>query len=238
MPPRSRCKRCPGQWAGEVPCAAARGATAPRESRRASARETPRVQQARALDQQRLTALDRQRVTCGDEAGVHRALTRRYGRAPAGARGIGSGPQTYGLTVTRLGALGAHGLHAVMTAEGATAADVLRPDVRQGLGPAPRPGEIVVMDHLRAHNAVGGPQAVARRGARLRYLPPSSPALSPLEPCWSEVQTALRTAKARTREALDRAITGALATSTEADAHGWVRHGGYALRERENRFRV
>jgi transposase len=165
-----------------------------------------------------------------DEAGVNLAMTRLYGRAPTGERVIGSVPQNYGPNVTMLGALGVQGLHAVMTVDGATDTDVFRTYVRQVLGPMLTPGEIVVMDNLGAHKAVGVQQALARRGARLLYLPPYSPDLSPIEPCWSKVKTVLRKAKARTREALDMAITGALATITDADAHGWFRHCGYALR--------
>ena len=165
-----------------------------------------------------------------DESGVNLALTRLYGRAPAGERVIGSVPQNYGPNVTMLGALGVHGLHAVMTVDGATDTDVFRTYVKQVLGPTLRPGDMVVMDNLRAHKAVGVQQALARRGARLLYLPPYSPDLSPIEPCWSKMKTALRTAKARTREALDNAITGALAIITDADAQGWFRHCGYALR--------
>jgi transposase len=163
-----------------------------------------------------------------DESGLNLAMTRLYGRAPTGERGIGSVPQTYGPNVTMLGALGVHGGPAVMTVDGATDTDVFHTYVKQGLGPPLWPGDMVVMDNLRAHKAVGVQQALARRGARLLYVPPYSPDLSPIEPCWAQVKTALRTAKARTREALDSAITGALATITEADAQGWFRHGGYA----------
>ena len=85
------------------------------------------------------------------------------------------------------------------------------------------------MDNLRAHKTGGVPQSIARRGARLPYVPPSSPDLSPLEPGWSKVKTGLRKAKARLREALDSAITAALATVTETDAQGWFRHCGYAI---------
>ena len=49
------------------------------------------------------------------------------------------------------------------------------------------------------------------------------------EPCWSKIKTFLRAAKARTREALDEAVTGALATVTEADARAWFAHCGYVL---------
>jgi transposase len=165
-----------------------------------------------------------------DESGVNLAMTRLYGRAPTGERVIGNVPQNYGPNVTMLGALGVHGLHAVMTVDGATDTEVFRTYVKQVLGPTLRPGDIVVMGNLRAHKAVGAQQALASRSARLLYLPPYSPDLSPIEPCWSKVKTALRKAKARTREALDRAITGALATVTDADAQGWFRHCGYALR--------
>ena len=116
-----------------------------------------------------------------------------------------------------------------MPVEGATDADVFRTYVTHVLGPTLRPGDIVVMDNLRAHKAVGVQQALARRGARLVSLPPYSPDLSPIEPCWSNVKTALRTAKARTRSALDTAITQALPTVTRADAHGWFRPCGYAV---------
>ena len=85
------------------------------------------------------------------------------------------------------------------------------------------------MDNLRAHKARGVQQALARRGARLLYLPPYSPDLAPIEPCWSKVKTALRTAKARTRGALDTAIAAAMSTVSLADAYGWFNYCGYPL---------
>jgi transposase len=164
-----------------------------------------------------------------DESSVNLAMTRRYGRAPTGQRVIGSIPQNYGPNVNMLGALGVHGLHAVMTVDGATDADVFRTYIRQVLGPTLTPGDIVVMDNLRAHKARGVQQALARRGARLLYLPPYSPDLAPIEPCWSKVKTALRTAKARTRGALDTAIAAAMSTVSLADAYGWFNYCGYPL---------
>jgi transposase len=164
-----------------------------------------------------------------DESSVNLALTRRYGRAPPGKRVIGSVPQNYGPNVTMLGTLGVQGLHAVMTVDGATDADVFRTYVKQVLGPTLTPGDIVVMDNVRAHKALGVQQALARRGARLRYLPPYSPDLAPIEPCWSTVKTALRQAKARTRGALDTAMAAAMGTVSLADACGWFKHCGYPL---------
>jgi transposase len=165
-----------------------------------------------------------------DESGVNLAMTRLYGRAPAGERVVGSVPQNYGQSVTMLGALSVHGLRAVMTVAGATDADVFRTYVKQVLGPTLTRGDIVVMDNLQAHKAVGVQQAIARRGARLLYLPPYSPDLSPIEPCWSKVKTALRKVKARTRVVLDAAMAAAMVTVSHTDAWGWFKHCGYPLR--------
>jgi transposase len=94
-------------------------------------------------------------------------MTRLYGRAPKGKRVMGSVPHNYGQNVTMLGALGTAGLQAVMTVDGATDPEVFRAYIKRVLGPTVVPGDIVVMDNLRAHKAVGVQQALARRGARL-----------------------------------------------------------------------
>jgi transposase len=164
-----------------------------------------------------------------DESGVNLAMTRRYGRAPRGERVIGAVPQNYGPNVTMLAALGSHGVEAVMTIDGATDAEVFHIYVDQVLRPTLRPGDIVIMDNLRAHKAAGIREAIEQAGARVLYLPPYSPDLAPIERCWSKLKSLLRTAKARTREALDEAIAQALATITASDARGWFEHCGYAL---------
>src|SRR5262245_29704598 len=151
-------------------------------------------------------------------------MTRRYGRAPRGDRVIGAVPQNDGANVTMLAALGSHGVEAVMTIDGATDAEVFRVYVDQILRPTLRPGDIVIMDNLRAHTVAGIRAAIEQAGARLLYLPPYSPDLAPIERCWSKLKSCLRTAKARTREALDEAIAQALATITAADAQGWFQH--------------
>jgi hypothetical protein len=138
-----------------------------------------------------------------DESGVNLAMTRLYGRALRGTRGIGGVPQNDGQNVTRLSTLGAQGLQAVMTVDSATDAEVFQTYVKRVLRPTLRPGDIVVMDKLRAHQAVGVQQALACRGAHLVCLSPYLPELSPGEPCWSKVTMALRTAKARTCDAVE-----------------------------------
>jgi len=204
-------------------------AAAQKKSLHADERETDRVRQARAAYQGEIAALDAARFKFIDESGVNLAMTRLYGRAPRGERVVGTVPQNFGANVTMLAALGSHGVEAVMTIDGATDAEVFRVYVAQVLRPTLRPGDLVIMDNLRAHKGAGVREAIEQAGAQVLYLPPYSPDLSPIEPCWSKLKTALRAAKARTREALEDAIAQALATITVSDAHSWFHHCGYAL---------
>ena len=63
----------------------------------------------------------------------------------------------------------------------------------------------------------------------MRFLPPYSPDFAPIEQAFSKLKTFLRRSQARTRAALDDAITAGLATITAANAHAWFAHCGYHL---------
>ena len=131
---------------------------------------------------------------------------------------MGSAPQNYGENITMLGALSAEGLSALMTVDGATDGDVFTAFVREVLAPTLKEGDIVVLDNLGAHRSASARRAVEARGARLQFLPPYSPDMNPIERCWSKIKTALRAAKARTREALEAAIKQAMMTVSASDA--------------------
>jgi len=165
-----------------------------------------------------------------DESGITLALTRLYGRAPRGQRAVGSAPLNYGENVSLIGALGIGGLDAPMMIGGAVDGEVFRLWTEQILCPTLVEGDVVVMDNLQAHKVRGIREAIEGRGAKLIYLPPYSPDLSPIEPCWSKIKTALRAVGARTRQALERAIKQVLLTITESDALAWFAHCGYRLR--------
>jgi transposase len=177
-----------------------------------------------------MVPLDTAHLKFIDESGVNLAMTRPYGRAPRGERAVGVVPHNYGANVTMLAALSLQGVEAVMTIDGATDAEVFRAYVEYVLCPTLVPGDIVIMDNLRAHKVAGIHERIEACGARLIYLPPYSPDLSPIEPCWSKLKTLLRTAQARTRDGLDAAIQQVLTAVTPADAYGWFRHCGYVLR--------
>ena len=138
-------------------------------------------------------------------------------------------PCNYGPHVTLLGALGPSGLEALMTIDSATDGEVFRAFVEQVLCPTLQTGDVVVMDNLRAHKVAGIQEAITGCGARLIYLPPYSPDLSPIEPCWAKLKTLLRRVGARTRDTLEEAITQAMEGITASDALAWFAHCGYVV---------
>ena len=87
--------------------------------------------------------------------------------------------------------------------------------------------DIVVMDNLSAHKVTGVRELIEGRGAELRYLPPYSPDFNPIENCWSKIKQSLRTAKARSVEALEIGLAQALSTVSQENIQGCFKNCGY-----------
>jgi hypothetical protein len=62
----------------------------------------------------------------------------------------------------------------------------------------PMPGDIVVMENLSSHKRTAVRTAIKAADAELRYLPPYSPDLNPIEKAFSELKAKLRAAELRT----------------------------------------
>jgi transposase len=154
-------------------------------------------------------------------------MTRRYGRASHGERVREGAPAGHWRTLTLLGAITLDGLLASMTIESPTDGDVFLAYLEQVLCPRLRPGQIVVMDNLSAHKHPQVRMLIEQAGAQVLYLPPYSPDFNPIEQCWAKIKEYLRGAKARLCDALEQAITAAIATITQENSVAWFQHCGY-----------
>ena len=114
-----------------------------------------------------------------------------------------------------------------MTVSGAVNGDVFAACLDHVLGPMLVLGDVVVRDNLPAHKVAGLAELVEARGACLLYLPPYSPDFNHIELAFSKLRIWLRTARARTREALEAVIQTATDGITERDAKNWFDHCGY-----------
>jgi transposase len=171
---------------------------------------------------------DATRLVFVDETGSQTNMTPRTSRAPRGQRAYGQAPRNHGKNTTLIAALSAAGMGVAMTLEGAADADAFVAYLTHVLVPTLGAGQIVVMDNLSVHKDKRVAPLIAAAGCRLVYLPAYSPDFTPIEQAFSKIKTYLRRAQARTREALEAAITAALATITATDATGWFTACGYS----------
>ncbi len=156
-------------------------------------------------------------------------MTRLRGRAPRGERLIDKVPHGHWMTTTLIGALGVDGVRCSMVVDGPVNRDVFESFVEQVLLPSLRPGDIVVMDNLSSHKSDRVRSLIESRGAELKFLPPYSPDLNPIEMVFAKIKQLLRSLETRTKEALWGAMQPVLDRVTASDATNCFRHCGYTL---------
>ena len=165
-----------------------------------------------------------------DETGSNVAMTRRYARSTRGRPAYGTAPLQRGPNLTVVGAISAGvGVVAWEALDGAMTAARFLAFVTGTLLPALKRGQVVVMDNLAAHKTTAVRAAFAEAGVGVLYVPPYSPEYNPIELCWAGVKRWLRTAGARTREELRKAVAAALEAVEAAAVSRWVVHCGYRL---------
>jgi transposase len=86
---------------------------------------------------------------------------------------------------------------------------------------------VLVLDNLGSHKVAGVREAVEAAGATLRYLPPYSPDLNPIEQVFAKLKALLRSEAARTVEALWAAVGRLLARFPPAECARYLAHCGY-----------
>lgn len=156
-------------------------------------------------------------------------MTRLYARALRGQRIAEATPGGHWKITTILGAMSLKGMIATMTVEAATDREIFLAYVERVLCPALKPGDVVVMDNLSSHKVDGVCEAIEKAQAEVLYLPPYSPDLNPIEKAWAKLKQRLRSAKARSKEALDNAIAEALGLISANNARAWFKHCKYGL---------
>jgi transposase len=156
-------------------------------------------------------------------------MDRTHGRSASGKRVDGPAPHGHWLVTTLTAAVRLGGVpeRACLAFVGATDAMAFEDYAERRLAPSLRPGDIVVMDNLSSHKRPPPIRAIEAAGAEVRFLPPYSPDLNPIEMMFSKLKAYLRGAKARTVEALHDALGDGLRTVTASDIAGWFKACGY-----------
>lgn len=188
----------------------------------------PDVARARQRWREGQASLDPQKLIFIDETGCATNMIRLRGRALRGRRLRGSAPHGHWKITTFTAGLRTSGLTAPMVLDGPMNSEWFKAYVSQVLVPTLKPGDIVVMDNLSAHKSEDIRNAIEAAGAELRYLPPYSPDLNPIEQAFSKLKAHLRKHKERSIESLWNRIGSLLKSFTPTECQNFFRHAGYA----------
>ena len=154
-------------------------------------------------------------------------MTRTYGRSQRGTRVVEGVPFGRWQTTTFVGALRSTGFVAPLTVDGPINGQIFLAWVRQHLVPTLQAGDVVVMDNLSSHKVKGVREAIESVGAEVRYLPPYSPDLNPIELAFSKLKKLLRDGAERTVESLWNLCGSILDQFTNEECRNYFKHCGY-----------
>jgi transposase len=202
-------------------------ADAQKKSLRAAEQDRPDVSRHRRRWRVWQRYMDPGRLVFLDETSATTKMIRRYGRSLRGVRLVGATPHGHWKTTTFVAGLRASGIIAPLVLDGPMTGEWFKAYVEQALAPALQDGDVVVMDNLAAHKVAGVRETLRRVGASVLYLPPYSPDLNPIEQLFAKLKAMLRSAAARTREALWTTIGAALDAFPEPECRNYLAHCGY-----------
>jgi transposase len=186
------------------------------------------VAEARRRWKEEPPRLDPTKLGFVDESGASTKMARLYGRAKRGHRVVGRVPWGHWKTVTFVAGMRLDGFTAPFVIDCAMNGAIFVEYLRQSLAPSLKPGDIVVIDNLPAHKLDDVRAIIEAAGATLRYLPPYSPDLNPIELSFAKLKAHLRKAKERTIPALYDRIGQALQTFQAHEFPNYFREAGYA----------
>jgi len=155
-------------------------------------------------------------------------MARHYGRSLRGCRCLSALPHGHWQTSTFLAALRHDRIDAPFLVEGPMDADAFTAYLEHLLCPTLRPGDTLILDNLSTHKIPSVCRLLSACGAQVRYLPPYSPDLNPMELAIAKLKAHLRQAAARTLEGLLGAVADALDSFSTSHCQAFFRHAQYA----------
>jgi transposase len=194
----------------------------------AAEQERPDVAAARAAWKEDQPSLDPARLVFIDETGTSTTMARLRGRAQRGCRVTGRVPWGHWKTMTFVAGLRHDAITAPFVIDCAMTGAIFVEYIRQCLLPTLSPGDIVVMDNLPAHKGAAVRQLIEAAGAELRYLPPYSPDLNPIEQGFAKLKAHLRKAQERSLDALWQRIGKLLDLFQPGECANFFLNAGYA----------
>jgi transposase len=171
--------------------------------------------------------MEPERLVFIDETWTATNMARSHGRCTRGARLRMAVPHGHRKTTTLVAGLRLDGMVAPMVLDGPINGDWFEAYVARVLLPTLRPGDVVIMDNLSSHKRASVRAMIEAKGAKLRFLPPYSPDLNPIEMAFSKLKALLRKAAERTVAGLWEAIGRLVDVFTPRECANYFAAAGY-----------
>lgn len=167
-----------------------------------------------------------------DESGLNLSMSRSHAWVKRGAELVDRVPMNWGKNLTLIGAMRRSGWVVLTTMYATATKDRFVAWFRDLLLPKLRPGDVVVMDNLRAHHDERIRPLAAARSCEVRYLPPYSPDFNPIESAWALQKQFVRRCAPRDPSSLRRVARRARYRVTKRHCRNWFSHCGYTHQPR------
>ena len=162
-----------------------------------------------------------------DETGLNTKMARHHGRCLMGQRCLSAIPHGHWQSSTFIAALRHDGIEAPFLIEGPVDAEVFTAYLEQVLCPQLRQGDTLILDNLSTHKIQNVGRLLSAHGVGVRYLPPYSPDLNPIEMAFAKLKAHLRQQAARTLDELHSALATSLNSFAATHCRGFFRHAQY-----------
>jgi len=164
-----------------------------------------------------------------DESGSDLKQAVEYARAEGGNRAKAARPHVPGCRYSIIGAISITTIVAAMYIDTAVDSAIFETFIEKMLLKKLKPGQFVVMDNVSFHKREVIRTLIEGTGAKVVFLPPYSPDLSPIEKMWSKVKVIIKKLKPRTQSEFHDALFAGLGAVNSNDLESWYEECGYAV---------
>ena len=164
-----------------------------------------------------------------DESGAHLGMTSDYARMEGGKRAKMPKPFDRGEKFSVIGAIALTGIVAMMYIASAINGNIFKTYIEQLLIPKLRRGQFIIFDNVSFHKSAELIELIESVGAKVVFLPPYSPDLSPIEKMWSKIKEILKRSKPRSRAEFHRSLLEAITSVDDEDCEEWYESCGYPI---------
>lgn len=170
-----------------------------------------------------MLGIDNNKVIYIDESGIKIGANRRYAYSQINTRAYSTKTET-SEHITLVAGLGIKGIVAPMTLNGYIDEDALLCYIQYFLLPVLTVGYTVIMDNLSSHKSQAVIKLIESKQAKVIFLPPYSPELSPIELAWSKIKSIIRDNCTLSRDNLEDIFAKAISLISSSDSFAYFSH--------------